>query len=72
LRHSLIGNSQVKLETRIPALFISNIEALVPQVSGMDLSELVKMAKGDASWDPLKPLVEMDSGETDVLRIWLE
>jgi len=61
----------VKLETRIPALFMDNLERVVPQVGGVDLQQLVQMAKQDPGWDRLQPIAEFDSNG-DVIQIWLE
>mmetsp|Transcript_32975 Transcript_32975/g.78254 ORF Transcript_32975/g.78254 Transcript_32975/m.78254 type:complete len:369 (+) Transcript_32975:64-1170(+) len=63
--------NMVKLETRIPALFIESLETIVPQVSGVDMTRLVQIAKGDEAWDPLQPLIHFDS-EIDSIQIWLE
>lgn len=63
---------QVKLETRLPALFVDRLETVVPQLSGMDLSQLLRMAKGDEEWDSMKPLAEFESGDTDIIQLWLE
>jgi len=59
-----------KLETRIPAGFVSGLAQLVPAVEGIDFNSLLEQAAG-RKLDLSKPLVDLDSGN-DIVQIWLE
>jgi 2-methylisocitrate lyase-like PEP mutase family enzyme len=60
-----------KLETRIPASFVGSLAAMVPQVAGVDLDEMLRSAVG-GRLDLDAPLVDYQTPGGDVIKVWLE
>uniref|UniRef100_A0A7S3QYG1 Isocitrate lyase n=1 Tax=Dunaliella tertiolecta TaxID=3047 RepID=A0A7S3QYG1_DUNTE len=62
----------IKLETRIPAAFLSGLTALVPNVSGLNLESMIERALRDRTLGSKEALVSVDAGSNNRLEVFLE
>ncbi|GAX80954.1 hypothetical protein CEUSTIGMA_g8389.t1 [Chlamydomonas eustigma] len=61
----------VKLETRIPAGFLTGLSALVPAVSGFNIEDIMQRSLYKEGRDPSEPILSTTSGG-DRIQIYLE
>ena len=62
----------VKLETRIPAGFVSGLALIVPQAAGLNLDGIARLIAGKPDWTRAEPVWEGEAGAGDRVQIFVE